>query len=277
MGSLAINATSSFGNLLTVSGGTLALGGNATAASFTQSGGTLSGASTFTVTGAAFFSGQSLETGPGTTLLKGTTTFANNPAPAFDGGRILENQGTLTVDAQEIDLGLNPFGAAKGGGTLKNDAGGTMIMGQASFIRNGAGAIAFINAGTLEAEAGNGGNVIGVPLTNTGKVLVKSGEMDLFGFTNSGPGTISIASGATFAFDGSGGSASASAFTVAAGGKLISSPAITRRAVYAGRGNHPRNRAGGGGRRRTGAGRRRGDRHQLHARHQQHGVGLREP
>ncbi len=220
-GSLAINSTSGFANLLTVSGGTLAFGGNATAASFTQSGGTVSGASTFTVTGPTVFSGASLETGPGTTLLKGVTTFANNPAPAFDGGRILENQGTLILlDAQEIDLGLNPFGKALGGGTLKNDAGGTIIMGQASFIRDGAGAIGFVNAGTLELQAGTGGAVIGVPLSNTGRVLVQSGELDLFGFTNSGPGTISISSGASLALYGSGGSASASAFTVASGGKL---------------------------------------------------------
>lgn len=230
-GSLAINSTSRFANLLAVSGGTLAFGGNATAASFTQSGGTVSGSNTLTVTGAANFTSFSmLETGPGTTLLKGVSRVPFRGALSLDGGRVLENQGTLNL-LGEIDLGLNPFGGAQGGGTLKNDAGGTVVMRQSSFFRPGAGAIGFFNAGTLELMAGFGGAVIGVDLTNTGSILARSGELDVDGFTNSGPGTVSISSGANFALF-RGGSASASAFTVAAGGTLDFFPGNFRPGLF---------------------------------------------
>jgi hypothetical protein len=223
-GSLTINSTSSFARALAVSGGTLALGGAATAATLTQSGGAIAGAGTLTVTGPAAFSGPSLETGPGVTVLDGVSTFSNNAALSLDGGRTLENRGTLTLSTfQEIDLGIDPFGAALGGGTLKNDAGGTIDLGQASFVRDGAGAIGVVNAGTLELTATAGqiisGATIGAPVSNTGKILVQAGELDLFGFTNSGSGTISIASGASLVSFASG-SASAAAFTLASGATL---------------------------------------------------------
>lgn len=223
-GSLTINSTSSFAHALTVSGGTLALTGPATTAAFTQSGGTVSGAGTLTVTGPAAFSGSSLETGPGVTVLQGVSTFSNSAALSLDGGRTLENRGTLNLPTfQEIDLGLNPFGTALGGGTLKNDAGGTINLGQASFVRDGAGAIGVVNAGTLELTATPGqvisGATIGAPLSNTGKILAQAGELTLFGFTNSGAGTISIASGATLLSFGNG-SAAAAAFSLASGATL---------------------------------------------------------
>jgi hypothetical protein len=223
-GSLTVSSTSSFAHALTVSGGTLVLDGAATAASFDQTGGTVAGSGTLTVTGPAAFSGSSLETGAGVTVLEGVSTFSNSADLSLDGGRTLENRGVLNLPTfQEIDLGLNPFGTALGGGTLKNDAGGTIDLGQASFVKDGAGAIGVVNAGTLELTATAGqtidGATIGPPLSNTGKILVQAGELSLFGFTNSGAGTVSIAAGDTLA-SFTGGSAAASAFTLAPGAAL---------------------------------------------------------
>ena len=131
-GSLTINSTSSFANLLTVSGGTLELDGAATVASFSQGLSTVSGAGTLTVTGPATFSSGDIDfgaqqNGPGTTVLQGASTVSSKLK--LDGGRILENQGTLTLTGVFVVLG-----SSLGGGTLKNDAGGIIEFMQPSFI-----------------------------------------------------------------------------------------------------------------------------------------------
>jgi hypothetical protein len=68
---------------------------DATVASFKQTGGTVNGkfTSTLTVSGAATFSGPGYdqETGTGKTLLKGVTT--DSGTIALDGGHTLENKG----------------------------------------------------------------------------------------------------------------------------------------------------------------------------------------
>lgn len=201
-GSLTINSTSSFANLLTVSGGTLKLSGAAMAASLAQSGGTVAGAGLLTVAGPASFSGASLHTGAGVTLLKGASTLAGGAELYLDGGRTLENQGAVTV-AGAIEMGANPFGAGLGGATLQNDAGGLIEIQAPISIDAISGTVAFHNAGTLEQAGTVGVSKIDVPVDNGGIIVVKSGTLsfagglaNLSGTTLTG-GTYEVDAGAT--------------------------------------------------------------------------------
>ena len=78
---------------------------------FTQSGGTLTGTGTVTVTGAAALGSTGnyvLESGSGTTDLKGTSTLTGNGSSlglALDGGRVLQNDGTLNWTSGNIEMG----------------------------------------------------------------------------------------------------------------------------------------------------------------------------
>ena len=86
-------------------------------------GGTVSGSSELTVSGAATFSGSNYdeETGTGTTLLDGVTSDAGTIA--LDGGRVLENAGTFNVTGSAyFYLGHNFYGTTVGGTTIKNEA-----------------------------------------------------------------------------------------------------------------------------------------------------------
>ncbi|MBA3810096.1 MAG: hypothetical protein H0X27_00315 [Caulobacteraceae bacterium] len=217
-GSLTILSSSSFANLLTISAGTLSFGGAATAANFSQSRGTVSGAGSLTVTGVASFTGPGLlHTGAGSTVLKGASTLSG-PGSQFglDGGRTLENQGTLTLTGStQLLLGFNPFGTALGGATLTNDAGAILdLQGSGLAIARFTGATTFTNAGTLEKTVGTGGVSVGVAVANTGAIRVETGTLVIDDtLTNSGAGTMTVATGATLALAG-GGSANADAFRV---------------------------------------------------------------
>ncbi len=217
-GSLKVTARASFGHLL-ITGGTLVLDGRSTAESLIQSA-FLAGAGTFTVSGVASVNG--LETGAGTTILQGTSTIS---FLGLDGGRTLENQGTLTMSGNgEIDLGVNPFGENLGGATFRNAAGGVIDLqgvNHIGFVEElPVGDISFTNAGTLKKTVGAGPAFVNVALTNTGAIRVEAGALEFdAGLTNSGAGTAHVASGATLRISG-GGSSSASAFTVAAGARL---------------------------------------------------------
>ncbi|MBA3811542.1 MAG: hypothetical protein H0X27_07855 [Caulobacteraceae bacterium] len=217
-GSLMITATSSFANLLSV-GGTLALGGAATAARFDQRG-TVSGAGDLTVSGAASVDG--LQTGVGTTILEGASKIS---FLGLDGGRTLENRGTLTmIQYGEIDLGVNPFGETRGGATLLNAAGGVIDLQGVNHIgfveQLPVGDVSFINAGTFKKTVQAGPAFVNIALTNTGAIRVETGTLEFdAGLTNSGAGTAHVASGATLRISG-GGSSGASAFILAAGATL---------------------------------------------------------
>lgn len=201
-GSLTINFTSSFANLLTVSGGTLKFTGASVISSLFQSGGTVAGAGAATVTGPASFTATMLQTGPGTTLLKGASTLAGGAKLYLDGGRVLENQGTVVV-AGAIELGGNPFGAALGGATIQNDAGGVIDIQAPVSIDDLSGTVAFHNAGTLEQTGTVGVSQIHAPVDNGGIIVVKTGTLsfagglaNLSGTTLTG-GTYEVDAGAT--------------------------------------------------------------------------------
>ena len=191
---------------LGVTAGTLNLAASVTAASLTQSGGTISGSGTLTVSGAATFSGGGYdqESGTGKTLLQGTTTDSAYEI-TLDGGRVLENAGTFNVNATSgygnFYLGYSPTGSV-GGGTIKNDAGATFDFQSASSIYNNMGATGFTNAGTLEQTVTTGTTDIQVALTNTGAVSAQTGTLEFDGGGTSTAGSFSVASGATLDFGG---------------------------------------------------------------------------
>jgi hypothetical protein len=202
-GTLTIAAGATFGNVLTVSGGTLTLGTAATVAGlFTQSGKSIvSGAATLTLSGGASFAAglYALQTGAGTTVLKGVSTDA--ASLALDGGRVLDNQGVFNwTGGASIALGYNPAGASVGGGTIENDAGANFNIEIDAPITANAGVTAFTNAGTLTKSVTSGTTNIDAPFTNTGTVSVTTGTIEFdgggsFGGTISGAGTAAFGSG----------------------------------------------------------------------------------
>ena len=105
----------------------------------TQTGGTIGGAGTLTVSGAATFSGSDDQAeGAGTTLLDGATT--DTGQINLDGGYVLANAGTFDVTGSAVFyLGYNEYGTTVGSGTIQNDAGGTFDFQTASAVYNGIG------------------------------------------------------------------------------------------------------------------------------------------
>ena len=94
-----------------MSDGTLAVNANSTIGSgFAQTGGTITGPATLTVTGAATFGGSGngdQAEGTGTLLLDGMTT--DTGQINLDGGYVLANAGTFDVTSSAVFyLGYNP-------------------------------------------------------------------------------------------------------------------------------------------------------------------------
>ncbi len=235
----AAAAVGSLGSSLDVTGGTLALGAqNASVGGFSQSYGTVSGTGTLTVTGPALFSGSyDAETGTGKTLLKGAT-LVDASYVTLDGGRTLENAGTLTLQSGTVYLGYDPFAATLGGGKLVNDAGASfLIESDGSSVLVDSGSTSFSNGGLVEKLAGTGTSSIYADFIDTdvvsanpggssaGTVSVQSGTLSLDGGGSSNGGAFTVAAGATLAFGGgtftlTGGTYSVVGHTVVAGGYL---------------------------------------------------------
>jgi hypothetical protein len=201
---LSITTSASFGALLEVDAGALNFNSvSASIASFDQTGGTIGGAGTLTVSGAATFGGSSYDEaeGAGTTVLDGTTT--DTGTIALDGGYVLANAGTFNVTGSAIfDLGYNPYLGSAGNGTIQNNKGGTFDFQTASTVYNESGTNAFVNAGTLEQTVTTGTTDIEVTITNTGTVSVKTGTLEFSVGGSSSDGTYTLASGATLDFGG---------------------------------------------------------------------------
>ncbi len=206
-----------------VSGGTLSLaGGTMTAGEFAQSYGTIAGASTLTVTGSALFSGSyDAETGTGKTLLKGLT-HVDDSYLTLDGGRTLENAGTLTVQSGTIYLGYDPFATTLGGATFVNDKGASfLIESDGTSVQVDLGSTGFTNAGLIEKELSSGTSNIYAALTNTGTVSVQSGTLSLDGGGTSNGGAFTVAAGAILGFGGGTFTVTGGTYTIA-GETLVS-------------------------------------------------------
>jgi hypothetical protein len=122
---------------------------------------------------------------------------------------VLENAagGTFTVTGSES--GAFYLGTQQaGGGTIKNDAGGTFDFQTASYVYCTLGT--FDNAGTLEQTVTTGTTSIYAPFTNTGTVSVQTGTLQFDGNVTSSASGFTVNGGATLDFH-------AGTFTLSAG------------------------------------------------------------
>ncbi len=191
-----------FGGLLSVTGGQMSFDGAASSnivSAFSQTGGTVYGS--YTVTGAADFSGHVKQTGASTTtVLQGNSTFDARLALAFD-HRII-NQGAITITGGTIFASDNTSVEQ-----VTNEAGGTIdIQGVFEIPDHGSGfgGVALVNAGTLNITAG-GETLLDCFFTDTGTVNISSGSLVLggnahdsstFAGTVSGAGSLVFGGGA---------------------------------------------------------------------------------
>ena len=149
--------------------------------------------------GGSFTVGWDAETGTGETVLEGTSSI--NGDVALDGGRELQNQGTLTWSGGSLYVGDSPYGTTVGGGTLDNAADATFQIESDQYIAAYSGTTLFTNEGTLTKSVTTGTTTIGVAFDNTGTVDVEAGTLD-FGATVTGAGGMSVGSGATLELGG---------------------------------------------------------------------------
>jgi Ca2+-binding RTX toxin-like protein len=180
-------------------------GANATISSFflgDQS--RVEGGGTLTLTGDAGFANSvqfstNAMLGPGRTVVQGTAELTTWHF-YLDGGRALENQGTLTWSnsISNIYLGQNPFGASLGGATVQNDAGGTFIAQTDGTMAmyDVSGAVSMTNAGLFE-KTGTGSVEFQLPFVNSGTIRVESGTLQFDSGGSSSAGGIEIDAGGT--------------------------------------------------------------------------------
>ena len=154
---VTVASTLAIGTNLSLSAGTLSVNGSATASSFAQAGGTLSGTGTVTVSGSASLGTTSnsylVESGSGTTDLKAGATLGGGtftPILALDGGRVLQNDATFSWASGYFYLGYNPLDTTVGGATIVNSVGATFNDQTANQIYTNLGTDVFDNAGLFE-------------------------------------------------------------------------------------------------------------------------------
>jgi hypothetical protein len=141
-------------------------------ATFTQTGGTLAGGGTLSVSGMFTWSG-STESGPGTTTV--TTASLNTSTSALVvQGRPINSSGTTTWATGTNDLQLNS------GAVWNNLSGGLFNIQVNANVTATQGTGTFNNQGTFRKSLGMGTTTVGtlVAFNNTGKVDVQTGTLN---------------------------------------------------------------------------------------------------
>ncbi len=159
-----------------------------------ESGGTLTGTDTITVSGLTTWTGGTMS-GTGKTDVASTGTLALSGSGSDTLERTLENDGAGTWTGS-VKVLMN-------GGTFTNDGTVTANSTQALQAVSNGGVSLFVNNGTFTRQ-GSGTTTIGVPLNNTGTVNVVSGTLSCTGSatTLNDPGTIESQTGTTLSFTG---------------------------------------------------------------------------
>jgi hypothetical protein len=165
----------------------------------------IDGGAMLIATGAAVLNGVVVQSGAGTTLLEGATALTGGATAGtlyLDGGRLLQNAGTLSLSDGVIELGALPSGPPAGGATLGNTRSGTILVQETgTVVAGGAGGTSVINSGRIVSQA-SGDAVLATLLQNSGTLVVASGTLTLQdGGVSTGPGT-EIDSGATLELSG---------------------------------------------------------------------------
>ena len=143
------------------------------------------------------------ETGTGETVLQGISTI--NGYVALDGGRELQNRGTLTWVSSYFELGYNPYGTSIGGGTLDNAAGATFLIESDQNIYANSGTTLVHQRGPAHQirDGTTGTTTIEVGFDNTGTANVETGTLALDMAGTSALSAFTVASiGPTLAFVG---------------------------------------------------------------------------
>jgi hypothetical protein len=165
------NLVVSGGHLEANDGGTLTL--NLTGASSVQ----LTGSGTVGGAGTTFNNGNFQVSGGGINgnLTNSSANFTvANGSVLLSGGGTLSNTGTITQsDVSEVQIG--------GHSTLANQAGALYEIQDDSDIVTGFQSGFLTNAGTLRKSGGTGTSQVGVPFTNTGKITINSGTLQVSG------------------------------------------------------------------------------------------------
>ena len=187
-----------------LSGGTVTVAGAATLPDLVQTGGTLTGAGTLTVTGQTTWAGGN-ESGTGTPDAQGGMNIGDQLGDQeFLDQRTLDNAGSATLAGYSSGYGLY----LSSGATIDNEAGASFAFITDAVIHDYGGTPdggTFINAGTLSKTGGTGTSTIGsgVTLNSTGAINAGTGTLSLQGGgTISGASTLRADAGADLDFGG---------------------------------------------------------------------------
>jgi uncharacterized delta-60 repeat protein len=161
--------------------------------SLTLSGGSLSVASSSTISGPFHLTGGTLS-GAGAVTIGGAMTWADNGTLAVTGGAVAKGNLTIAADGSAVSLG---------GGSLTTDAkatlNGTIHLKGGAVWANAAGATLTWTGGTLDASGGtftNGGTMTlsGVGIVTLSGTLTNNGKL-----SQTAAGTLKLSGGATLA------------------------------------------------------------------------------
>jgi hypothetical protein len=194
------NATSSPSMLsdLNVNGGTITFNSPATTASATLAVGTLTGSSTFTVSGILTWTGGTMS-GTGTTTVNGGIAMSG-AAVTLDTRTMISN-GTTTVSGATASLILSNGAVFNNTASAVYDIQNSTATFGAIFVGAGAAPM-FNNLGTLRRSTSAALMQIQAPVTSTGTISVTAGVLALLGNSTIG-GTATISPGATLALQNS--------------------------------------------------------------------------
>jgi hypothetical protein len=153
-----------------------------------------------------------LQTGAGLTVLDGPCSIGS--AFQVDGGRTVENTGTLVWNGGTIALGSGDPSTSNQTGTLDNARGAVFRIDANGSVNNAgsAGSGLIVNAGMILQSGGTGDTMVFAALSNTGTVEVTTGTLSLQQAA-SGGGTFQLAGPASLDFAGVVGAGSTIEFT----------------------------------------------------------------
>ena len=159
---------------LSVSGGTLSIGGVTTPGTFALSAGTLDGPGFLSIRNFFFWDGGTMQGSGGAELAgngQGTISGAIGPMLLT---RNFDNNGTITYDAGTNMLHLNNNAAFNIFGTFE-------FVGDGDVIADGPSSVGIFPNGLMQKHNGTGVSVIEPPATNNATVFVTSGTIEFAG------------------------------------------------------------------------------------------------
>jgi hypothetical protein len=183
-GSVVVGGPATATGTVSVSNGTLTLNGPSSVQNLTQTGGTVNGTGDLTIGGTWSWSAGGTMAGTGRTTLDGTATLGGGFFTTID-TRVVDNNGTVVVPSSSNLTFTNSA-------VWNNRAGSTFTVQDGAAV-NGffPAAAAFNNAGTFRHSGPAGSSAVGIAFNNTGTVDVQTGTLSLTGGgTDSGPFTL---------------------------------------------------------------------------------------